>query len=106
MDPTPDPVSFDQPARATPAPDLDRIEALFTRSESIVVGLAEKFPHNEVFASHLAATRRGLALVARARAALAMGDRARLETAAAELAAVLTGQGKADRLAGLGLPRG
>ena len=103
MDTLPDLETFALFRSPDRTPDLDRIEAVLTRSERIAVGLAEKFPANAVFAAHLATTRRGLARLAEARAALERGDRHRLDDIAAELAGLFTSQGRADRLPGLGL---
>ena len=84
-------------------PDFDRIEAALRRSERVVTGLTTTFPKNEIFADHLATTRRALALLPDARAALAHGERSRFDAIATELAGLFTTQGKADRLAEWGL---
>lgn len=103
MDTLPDLETFDIFRLAELAPDLDRIEAVLQRSEKIAVGLARKFPENEVFAAHLANTRRGLALIPEARKAQDAGNRHKLDTIATDLAALFTTQGKADKLAEWGL---
>lgn len=106
MDSLPDLETFDLFRLSDRAPDLDRIEAVLKRSEMIALGLAEKFPANDVFAAHLATTRRGLARLSEARVAHARGDRRRFDDIAAELAGLFTSQGRADRLTELGLPPG
>jgi len=103
MDTLPDLDTFDIFRAAAISPDIDRIEAVLRRSEKIALGLTETFPHNAVFADHLATTRRGLALMPAARAALEQGDRRRMEEIAAELAGLFAAQGKAGRLAEWGL---
>ena len=103
MDTLPDLDTFDIFRTADRTPDLDRIEAALNRSEKIALGLTAKFPDNPVFAAYLASTRRGLALLPEARAALSGDDRTRLDDIAAELAGLFTTQGKSDRLADWGL---
>ncbi|MCB1358224.1 MAG: hypothetical protein KDK53_17620 [Maritimibacter sp.] len=103
MDTLPDFGTYDIFRRPDRAPDLDRIEAALKRSEKVALGLTARFPENQVFAEYLDSTRRGLAALPDARAALAADDLQRLDDIAAKLAGLFTTQGKADRLADWGL---